>query len=89
VLSHHAPADVLLRIADDCRVGGTGSRAIDEAVARSVSHAARMPEIPETAPEAYALLDELMACELPYTSPAGRPTMIHFAHSELDRKFGR
>jgi len=81
---------VLLRVADDCRAGVKGgARAIEEAIARSVCRSASLGSVPPDAATADALLDELMACDLPYTCPAGRPTMIHFAHSELARKFGR
>lgn len=91
MLAHHAPGDVLLRVADDCRSGGVtaGVRAIEEAIARSVCRSASFPGVPQHADSAHALLGDLMACDLPYASPAGRPTMIHFAHSELDRKFGK
>jgi DNA mismatch repair protein MutL len=35
------------------------------------------------------LLEELVATELPYTCPHGRPTMINIPFSELDKRFGR
>lgn len=37
----------------------------------------------------HALLKELARTEMPYTSPRGRPTMLLFSLSELNRKFGR
>ncbi len=85
------PRELLLRIAEDCRAGGlrAGPRALEEAIARSVSRAVPSDPPPADPAAAAALLDELMACELPYACPAGKPTMIHFAHSELARKFGR
>jgi DNA mismatch repair protein MutL len=92
MLAHCEPRDVLLRVADDCRAAGGargGLRAVEESLARSVCRSAFFDGVPEGAAAAHALLDELMACELPYTCPAGRPTMVHFAHSELERKFGR
>ena len=36
-----------------------------------------------------AIVVDLAACEMPYTSPAGRPTMIFTSFRELDRRFGR
>ncbi len=91
MLAGSEPRDVLLRVADDCRLGGGrgGSKAVEESIARSVCRSASFPEMPSEAAAVQALLDELMACDLPYTDPAGRPTMIHFAHTELERKFGR
>lgn len=38
---------------------------------------------------AESLLDSLFACDLPYCTPEGRPTLIQLALSELDRKFGK
>ncbi|RMD84353.1 MAG: DNA mismatch repair endonuclease MutL [Lentisphaerae bacterium] len=40
-------------------------------------------------PEIEALLRDLAACELPYTCPHGRPTMIQIPFSEIERRFGR
>ncbi len=38
---------------------------------------------------ARALLEELFACDLPYCSPGGRPTLVQISLSELARKFGK
>jgi DNA mismatch repair protein MutL len=92
LLAHCEPRDVLLLVADDCRAAGGsrgGRRVVEESLARSVCRSAAFGDTPAGDAAAHALLDELMACELPYTCPAGRPTMIHFAHGELARKFGR
>lgn len=35
------------------------------------------------------LLSAMFACDLPYCTPDGRPTLIHISLNELDRKFGR
>jgi len=35
------------------------------------------------------LVKDLLACELPYCCPHGRPTMIQIGYSELEKKFGR
>jgi DNA mismatch repair protein MutL len=35
------------------------------------------------------LLDELFACDLPYCTHDGRPTLVQIADQELDRKFGK
>ena len=39
--------------------------------------------------EQQALLNHLVACQSPRTSPDGRPTMIHLSVDLLDRQFGR
>jgi len=40
-------------------------------------------------PELVRLIEDLLACDLPYCCPHGRPTMIQISHGELERKFGR
>ena len=35
------------------------------------------------------LLAAMFACDLPYCTPDGRPTLIHISLTELDRKFGK
>ncbi len=40
-------------------------------------------------PECLRLVQDLLACELPYCCPHGRPTMIQLSYLELEKKFGR
>jgi len=40
-------------------------------------------------PELVRLIQDLLACDLPYTCPHGRPTMIQMGYGELEKKFGR
>lgn len=63
-------------------------RAIREALARSVSRIAAQGQGRNDEHREH-LVRELLRCELPYASPDGRPTMIQFSFSELERKFGR
>ncbi len=39
--------------------------------------------------EVEKLLADLLACELPYCCPHGRPTLIQMSFDELEKKFGR
>ncbi|HEY5751757.1 MAG TPA: DNA mismatch repair endonuclease MutL [Chthoniobacterales bacterium] len=39
--------------------------------------------------ELVQLIRDLLACELPYCCPHGRPTMIQMSYGELEKKFGR
>ena len=39
--------------------------------------------------EAQKLLDDLLACDLPYTNPDGRPTIVLFTDRDIARRFGR
>ena len=40
-------------------------------------------------PELEKLIDDLKNCEMPYTCPHGRPTLIEMRFNELEKKFGR
>ncbi len=40
-------------------------------------------------PECVRLIQDLLACDLPYCCPHGRPTMIQLSYLELEKKFGR
>lgn len=42
-----------------------------------------------TVQEIEQLVRELAGCEMPYTCPHGRPTLIYMGYAELRRKFGR
>lgn len=39
--------------------------------------------------EMEALVSDLFACEQPYACPHGRPTVLHMADGEMERRFGR
>jgi DNA mismatch repair protein MutL len=39
--------------------------------------------------EMRTLIDQLFICQMPYTAPSGRPTMVRITLEELDRRFGR
>jgi DNA mismatch repair protein MutL len=85
------PSQLLHEVASALRAAGrlARGREVREALARSVSRFAASGEIPFDQERAIRLVRELLRCELPYASPSGRPTMIQFSFSELDRKFGR
>jgi len=40
-----------------------------------------------SAPEMNHLVDELFACEMPYHSPSGKPTILTFTLEELEKRF--
>jgi len=79
-------------VADLQQEGGEtrkGRRLSEEVVAKTVCrHAVKANDAlrPE---EWYNLLHDLLACDLPYTCPHGRPTMIQLSTAELNKKFGR
>ncbi len=85
------PERLLHDIAAALRAAGKFSRGrgMREALARSVSRLSAEEKFRGGEERAKGLVRELLRCELPYAAPSGRPTMIQFSFSELDRKFGR
>ena len=66
-----------------------GRRLSEEVVAKTVCrHAVKANDALKPA-EWDHLLHDLLACDLPYTCPHGRPTMIQLSLAELEKKFGR
>lgn len=66
-----------------------GRRLSEEVVAKTVCrHAVKANDALKPA-EWDMLLHDLLACDLPYTCPHGRPTMIQLSMAELEKKFGR
>jgi DNA mismatch repair protein MutL len=66
-----------------------GRRLSEEVVAKTVCrHAVKANDALKPAEWDY-LLHDLLACDLPYTCPHGRPTMIQLSLAELEKKFGR
>jgi DNA mismatch repair protein MutL len=79
-------------VADLQQEGGEtrkGRRLSEEVVAKTVCrHAVKANDALKPA-EWDQLLHDLLACDLPYTCPHGRPTMIQLSLAELEKKFGR
>lgn len=69
--------------------GGARARLDFDALAAAVSARATPRVTARTDAEVVSLLTRLLACEMPYCDPLGRPTLIQFSHQELARKFGR
>jgi DNA mismatch repair protein MutL len=86
-----APGALLSDIADGLMQGGRGSakdwaRPVVAAIAGKQAVALQR-ELTDS--ELNALIRDLGATEMPYTSPRGKPTVILLSHRELNRKFGR
>jgi DNA mismatch repair protein MutL len=88
-----AVEDFVRGVVADLETGGAGTRKdrklSEDVIAKTVCRHAikandRLNEV-----EAERLLADLLACELPYTCPHGRPTMILLSKVELEKKFGR
>lgn len=83
---------VLRRVLDELRQTGEQihtRRLSDEQIATTVCRHAVKARDPLHGAELVALLTQLHRCELPYTCPHGRPTMIQISYAELEKKFRR
>lgn len=83
--------EIVIRLMDELRTQ-VDSSALDlgtrEALATSVSRlAAAGAKLPSGEEGARILLRDLLACNLPYTTPKGRPTMSQLSPGELARRF--
>lgn len=89
-LAGREPRRVLEEFAAACLAAGRprGPGAGD-AVRRAVARLAVDEAGARDEREQRALVAQLLACELPYCDPEGRPVMLQFSWRELDRKFGR
>jgi DNA mismatch repair protein MutL len=79
--------DVCLTLRSTGLVGS--SQPVLDALIRSVSRFASSNGFQYGESRATHLVRELLKCELPYACPQGRPTLIQWSFSELERKFGR
>jgi DNA mismatch repair protein MutL len=85
------PRETLADVCETLKATGLlgGGQPVLDALIRSVSRFAALDSFPYEESRARRLVSELLGCELPYACPQGRPTMIQWSFSELERKFGR
>ncbi len=79
-------------IVDELRQTGEqihARRLSEDKIATTVCRHAVKAHDPLKGEELRALLQQLHRCDLPYTCPHGRPTMIQISYTELEKKFGR
>ena len=79
--------EVLDQLADGASLGGI--RVIEERIATMSCKAAVKGNNLLSIQEAEALIDELLTLDNPYHCPHGRPTIISFTKTEMERKFKR
>lgn len=85
-------AQMFRNIVDELRQVGEEvhvRRLTEDKIATTVCRHAVKAHDPLAGAELRSLLQQLHQCELPYTCPHGRPTMIQFSYAELEKKFGR
>ena len=85
-------SQVFRNILDELRQTGEqihARRLTEDKIATTVCRHAVKARDPLKGEELRALLEQLHRCDLPYTCPHGRPTMIQISYAELEKKFGR
>lgn len=80
-------AAVIRDVIDDLRHSPPGERQSTLSLAQSASRCAVRAETVLSVGEQQRLVQDLVACEMPYTCPSGRPTMIHVTYNELEKRF--
>ena len=85
-------AGFLRKVIDELKTTSHSSSPLrlgEDMIAKTVCRHAVKANDPLRYPEIEKLIRDLLACDLPYCCPHGRPTMIQISHAELEIKFGR
>ncbi|MDQ3625265.1 MAG: DNA mismatch repair protein MutL, partial [Verrucomicrobiota bacterium] len=86
------PTQLLRDIIDELRETSLQTSRVrlgEEMIAKTVCrHAVKANDVLHE-PELVRLIQDLLACDLPYCCPHGRPTMIQIGYGDLEKKFGR
>ena len=86
------PVHFMQRVIDDLKSSSASSSPLrlgEDMIAMTVCRHAVKANDPLRYLEIEKLMQDLLACDLPYCCPHGRPTMIQISHAELEKKFGR
>ncbi|MBX7158371.1 MAG: DNA mismatch repair endonuclease MutL [Verrucomicrobiae bacterium] len=90
---HEKIASLTQDILDELQIQGNETKAkrhfSEEVIVRAVCRKAIKANDKIRNEEVDRLIEDLLACDLPYTCPHGRPTLILLNHNELEKKFGR
>ncbi len=82
----------VLELVDKLQAAGEGVNALrlgEDVIAKTVCRHAVKANDALREEELQNLVDDLRRCEMPYTCPHGRPTIIEMNYLELEKKFGR
>ncbi len=90
----HAPdaRRFVLELLDGLKAAGqevNSMRLGEHVIAKTVCRHAVKANDPLSGHELENLLQDLRHCDMPYTCPHGRPTLIEINYRELEKKFGR
>jgi len=86
------PAGTVRHLVDELRSVTTATSRLrlgEDVIAKTVCRHAVKAHDTLRGPEIEQLIRDLLACELPYCCPHGRPTMVQISFLELEKKFGR
>jgi DNA mismatch repair protein MutL len=86
------PVNFMQRVIDDLKDATDRSSSMrlgEDMIATTVCRHAVKANDPLRFPEVEKLIRDLLACDLPYCCPHGRPTMVQISHAELEKRFGR
>ncbi|MGZ5568940.1 MAG: DNA mismatch repair endonuclease MutL, partial [Limisphaerales bacterium] len=86
------PRRFILELVDDLKSVGAGVNTLrlgEHVIAKTVCrHAVKANDV-LAGLELENLIEDLRHCQMPYTCPHGRPTIIEMNFKELEKKFGR
>ncbi|MEO7934066.1 MAG: DNA mismatch repair endonuclease MutL [Chthoniobacterales bacterium] len=86
------PLTLIRRLIDDLRSATTQTSSLrlgEDVIAKTVCrHAVKANDVLHREEQVH-LIQDLLACDLPYCCPHGRPTLIQFDYGDLEKKFGR
>lgn len=88
----HQPKQFVTGLIDELKQAGSTINTLrlgEDVVAKTVCRHAVKANDSLSNPELEKLIEDLRHCEMPYTCPHGRPTLIEMNFRELERKFGR
>jgi DNA mismatch repair protein MutL len=86
------PRQFAFQLVDELKAAGAGINTLrlgEDMVAKTVCRHAVKANDPLAGKELEHLVENLRGCEMPYTCPHGRPTLIEMSWRELEKKFGR
>ncbi len=89
IMTTQDPAQSLLDVLDMVAFEGLVRQKEDILAATIACHSAIRAGKSLTEEEMRALLEQLEQADNPHTCPHGRPTMIHFSSTNMEREFGR
>jgi DNA mismatch repair protein MutL len=86
------PRRFVLELIDQLRIAGQSVNSVrlgEGVIAKTVCRHAVKANDALTGAELENLINDLRNCDMPYTCPHGRPTILEMNFRELERKFGR